>query len=128
MPWSYKRNNWQGTILRAVTNFYHIPDNVRLRDLNDHDLKILLYGDANPDFIPVTLRSKTGSAWKYNMEWRGAAGYLEDRYKKTDSDAVRADIEKYMSQSPCSVCQGTRYKPEVLLITVGNKNIHEVST
>ena len=33
MPWSYKPNNYQGSILRAVTNYYHIPDNVRFRDL-----------------------------------------------------------------------------------------------
>lgn len=139
MPWSYKKNNWQGTILRAVCNYYHIPDNVRLRDLSQRHFDILIYGDeelpasnasrsdAGWDHIPVTLRSKTGSVWKYNIEWRGVLGYLEDRYKKTDSDAVRTDIEKYMSQNPCSACKGSRYKPEVLLVTAGGKNIDEVS-
>ena len=127
LPWSYKKNNWQGTILRAVTSFYHIPDNVRLRDLSKKQLEILLFGDEESDEIPVTLRSKTGSVWKYNIEWRGVTGYLSERYKKTDSDAVRVDIEKYMSQNPCSNCKGSRYKPEVLLVTVGGKNIKEVS-
>jgi excinuclease ABC subunit A len=136
MPWSYKRNNWQGTILRAVCQYFHIPDNVRLRDLSKEQFNILMYG--NPDAedmiseeeaeqIPVKLRSKTGSVWKYNMAWRGTVGYLQDRYFKTDSDAVRTDIEKYMSQNPCSVCRGARYKKEVLLVTIGNKNIHELS-
>ncbi len=136
MPWSYKKNNWQGTILRAVTNFYHIRDNVRLRDLSDDDFNILLYGapkasdmiaEEDVDEIPVTLRSKTGSGWKYNMRWRGVVGYLQDRYRKTDSEGVRSDIEKYMSQNPCSVCLGSRYKKEVLLVTVGEKNIYEIS-
>ncbi len=136
MPWSYKKNNWQGTILRAVTNFYHIRDNVRLRDLSEDDFNTLLYGgpDAEDmisedaaDEIPVTLRSKTGSSWKYNMRWRGVVGYLQERYLKTDSEGVRTDIEKYMSQNPCSTCLGSRYKKEVLLVTVGNKNIQEVS-
>ncbi|MFA6047210.1 MAG: excinuclease ABC subunit UvrA [Parcubacteria group bacterium] len=140
MPWSYKKNNWQGTILRSVTNHFHIQDNVRLRDLSEDDFNILIYGrpttdnnneeltyEYDYDDIPVTLRSKTGSMWKYNMEWRGVVGYLEDRYKKTDSDGVRADIEKYMSQNPCSVCKGARYKREVLLVTVGGENISEVS-
>ncbi|MCX6761427.1 MAG: excinuclease ABC subunit UvrA [Candidatus Moranbacteria bacterium] len=136
MPWSYKKNNWQGTILRAVTNFYHIRDNVRLRDLSDDDFNTLLYGrpeaqdmiaEEEADEIPVTLRSKTGSSWKYNMRWRGVVGYLQDRYLKTDSEGVRTDIEKYMSQNPCSTCLGSRYKKEVLLVTVGNKNIQEVS-
>ncbi|MEI6588051.1 MAG: excinuclease ABC subunit UvrA [Candidatus Moraniibacteriota bacterium] len=136
MPWSYKKNNWQGTILRAVTNFYHIRDNVRLRDLLEDDFNTLLYGgpeaedmiaEEEVDEIPVTLRSKTGSSWKYNMRWRGVVGYLQDRYLKTDSEGVRTDIEKYMSQNPCSQCLGSRYKKEVLLVTVGGKNIQEVS-
>ncbi|MFZ2188813.1 MAG: excinuclease ABC subunit UvrA [Candidatus Moraniibacteriota bacterium] len=129
MPWSYKKNNWQGTILRAVTNFYHIRDNVRLRDLSEDDFNTLLYGspesedmiaEDEADEIPVTLRSKTGSSWKYNMRWRGVVGYLQERYLKTDSESVRTDIEKYMSQNPCSTCLGSRYKKEVLLVTVGD--------
>ncbi len=137
MPWSYKKNNWQGTILRAVTNFYHIRDNVRLRDLSADDFNTLLYGapeakdmiaEEEADEIPVTLRSKTGSSWKYQMRWRGVVGYLQERYLKTDSDAMRTDIEKYMSQNPCSTCLGSRYKKEALLVTVGDKNIYEIST
>jgi excinuclease ABC subunit A len=161
MPWSYKKNNWQGTILRAVTNHFHISENTRLRDLSSDDFNILMFGAADPprlaemtarplrldrieasrreagakdmiseeeaEEIPVTLRSKTGSVWKYNMSWRGVLGYLEDRYKKTDSEGVRQDIEKYMSQNPCSVCHGSRYKKEALLVTVGKKNIYELS-
>lgn len=135
-PWSYKRNNWQGSVLRAVCNYFHIPDNMRLRDLSADNFNLLMFGgpdatdmiDENEaEEIPVTLRSKTGSSWKYSMVWRGAVGYLQDRYFKTDSDAVRTDIEKYMSQNPCSVCRGTRYKKEVLLVTVGGKNIVEIS-
>jgi excinuclease ABC subunit A len=136
MPWSYKKNNWQGTILRSVCKHFHISDNVRLRDLPEEKFNLLMFGgsEANDmvseeeaEEIPVTLRSKTGSSWKYNMSWRGAVGYLQDRYLKTDSDAVRADIEKYMSQNPCSVCRGARYKKEVLLVTVGDRNIDEIS-
>ena len=137
MPWSYKKNNWQGTILRAVTNHFHISENTRLRDLSEEDFNILLYGNKDAQYmisedeaeqIPVTLRSKTGAVWKYNMNWRGAVGYLQDKYKKTQSDAVRADTEKYMSQNPCSECLGARYKKEVLLVTVHNKNISEISS
>ena len=52
MPWSYKRNNWQGNILRAVCNYFHISDNVRLRDLPSEKLNILLYGESDaPDMI-----------------------------------------------------------------------------
>jgi len=150
MPWSYKKNNYQGAILRAVTNYYHIKDNVRIRDLSEKDYKILVYGEDEPparnassarsdaassgerseaggDEISVSLKSKTGTTWRFNIEWKGIVGFLEDRYFKTESDAVREDIEKYMSQNPCSVCRGSRYKPETLLVTVGDRNINEIS-
>lgn len=136
MPWSYKKNNWQGTVLRAVTNHFHIRDNVRLRDLSEDDFNTLMFGSAEAtdmipeeeaEEIPVTLRSKTGSSWRYAMHWRGVVGYLQDRYAKTDSEAVREDIEKYMSQNPCSACHGKRYRPEALLVTVKGRNIDEVS-
>ncbi|HUD08588.1 MAG TPA: excinuclease ABC subunit UvrA, partial [Candidatus Saccharimonadales bacterium] len=128
MPWSYKPNNYQGSILRAVTNYYRIPDNVRFRDLSEKQQNILLFGDEEPDDIEVRLKTKTGAVWRFNVEWNGILGFMRDRYFKTESEAVRQDIEKYMSQSPCSACKGSRYKPEALLITVGNKNISEIST
>lgn len=136
MPWSYKRNNWQGTILRAVTKYFHIQENTRLRDLSEEERNLLFFGSREAkdmirseeaEEIPITLRSKTGSVWKYNLNWRGVAGYLQERYLKTESDAVRADIEKYMSQNPCSACLGSRYKREVLLVTIESKNIQEIS-
>ncbi len=148
MPWSYKKNNWQGNILRAVCQRFHISDNTRLRDLSEEKWNILLFGDSEAtemiseemaESIPVTLRSKTGSSFRYNLVWQGVVGFLQKRYRTTDSDAVRKDIEKYMSQNPCSSCNGSRYKKETLLVTVGHarnasrseagggKNIHEIS-
>ncbi|TAK95511.1 excinuclease ABC subunit UvrA [Patescibacteria group bacterium] len=127
MPWNYKRNNYYGAVLRAVCNFYHIPDNVRLRDLQKNHLELLLHGDPEPDEVSVSLRSKTGSTWRFSVEWRGVIGFLQDRYFKTESESVRENIERYMSQAPCSTCHGSRYKSEALLVTVGQQNIHEVS-
>jgi len=127
-PWTYKRNNYYGTILRAVTNYYSIPDNVRIRDLTERQKDILLFGDDPADEVPVKFHSKTGSVWRFEIEWNGVVGFLRDRYFKTESEAVRANIEKYMSQSPCGDCKGSRYKPEALLVTVGGKNISEVSS
>jgi excinuclease ABC subunit A len=86
----------------------------------------LLYGTEDDDLIKVKyhFRSGTGS---YNIRWKGVVEWLQERYKTTTSDAVRTDIEKYMSQKSCSTCKGTRYKSEVLLVTVGDKNISQAS-
>lgn len=126
LPWSYKPNNYVGSILKAVTEFYHIPDNKRIKDLTPKQLDILLYGHEDVDLIKVRFFSRGGSG-HYNVRWSGIVTWLEERYRSTTSDAVRNDMEKYMSQKACSTCKGSRYKSEVLLVTVGEKNINEVS-
>ena len=165
-PWNFKKNNYYGGVILSVARYFNIPDNVRLRDLPKKKLDMLLYGAADQESIlkgeeaptstrgndrsstrggeeiPITIRAKTGTNWKFYMQWQGVVGFLQDRYFKTESDAVREGIEKYMSQKPCSTCKGARYKSEVLLVTVGNpastrgddrsstrggKNIYEIS-
>ncbi len=128
LPWNFKKNNYYGGVILSVCKYFSIPDNVRLRDLPERKRNILLFGAADAEdmiseeeaeYVPIKVRAKTGTNWTFSMNWRGVTGFLQDRYYKTDSDNVRDDIEKYMSQNPCSVCKGTRYKPEVLLVTVG---------
>ena len=126
LPWSYKSNNYFGTVFRSVTNYYHIAENKRLKDLSQKELDILLYGAEDEDLIGIRYHFRTGVR-EYFMTWKGVIGWLEDRYRKTTSEAVRNDIEKYMSQNPCSTCKGTRYKKEVLLVKIKGKNIDEVS-
>ncbi|MDD5397345.1 MAG: excinuclease ABC subunit UvrA [Candidatus Moranbacteria bacterium] len=126
MPWSYKPNNYIGSVLKAVTQFYHIPDNKRLRDLTKNQLDLLLHGHSDEDVIRVKFFARGGGG-HFNVRWKGVIAWLEERYRTTTSDGVREDIEKYMSQKACSTCKGSRYKSEVLLVTVGTKNIHETS-
>ena len=75
----------------------------------------------------VRLRTKTGTIWTFDVEWNGILGFMRDRYFKTESEAVRDDIEKYMSPNVCPTCKGSRYKKEALWITLGDKNIHQIS-
>jgi excinuclease ABC subunit A len=59
------------------------------------------------------------------IAFEGIVTSLERRYRETDSSSQRERIEEYMSFRPCPVCKGARLKPEVLAVTVGEKNIHE---
>lgn len=126
MPWSYKKNNYIGSVLKAVCEFYHIPDNKRLRDLTKTQLDLLLYGHADEDVLRVKFFARGGGG-HFNVTWKGVIYWMQERYRTTTSDAIRQDIEKYMSQKSCSVCYGSRYKKDVLLITVGGNNIYETS-
>lgn len=128
LPWSNKKkNSYYGAIFHNVLQHYHIPENVRLRDLTERQFDILVNGEEDPDPIPVSMKSAKGSTWRFTVEWKGIVGFLEDRYRKTESDSIRKDIEQYMSRRPCSACRGSRYKQEVLWIKIGDKDINEVS-
>ena len=59
------------------------------------------------------------------IAFEGIVASLERRYRDTDSSTQRERIEEYMSFRPCPVCKGARLKPEVLAVTVGERNIHE---
>ena len=128
LPWNYKRNNFYGQLLKAVCQKFSLPLNTRLKDFSKEDLDILLYG-ANEDYddeVTVRYYFKSSSGY-YNLKWEGLLKFLTKRYKQTQSETIRKEIEKYMSVKPCPVCQGARYRKEVLLVEVGGKNIAELS-
>jgi excinuclease ABC subunit A len=128
LPWSNKKkNSYYGGIFHAVLQHYHIPDNKRIRDLTESHFDILINGEEDPDEISVSMRSSKGSTWRFTVEWRGIVGFLEDRYRKTESESVRKDIEQYMTRKPCSACMGSRYRKEVLWVKCGGKNIDEIA-
>ena len=70
-------------------------------------------------------RNRMGRRRSYMIDFEGIVASLERRYRETDSSTQRERIEEYMSFRPCPVCKGARLKPEVLAVTVGERNIHE---
>jgi excinuclease ABC subunit A len=68
-----------------------------------------------------------GEEKTYQSHYEGVIPMLNRRYRETNSDGSREDIEAYMSCRPCPECHGARLKPEALAIRVGGKNIHEVT-
>ncbi|MFQ6848466.1 MAG: excinuclease ABC subunit UvrA, partial [Clostridium perfringens] len=64
----------------------------------------------------------------YNHSFEGEINNLRRRYMETNSDTMKAEIEKYMSDNPCPKCKGARLKPEALAVTVGGKNIFEFTS
>ena len=64
----------------------------------------------------------------YSTTFEGVIPSLERRYEETGSEAMKAAYEEYMAEEPCPVCHGKRLKPEALAVTVGGKNLYEVSS
>ena len=122
VPWSFGKNGYLTSIVKAAASHYLIPTNVRIKDLKDEQLKILLYGSN----AKIEVRHYSASGTRvFSMRWKGIVNTLKDRFAQTESDAVRAEIEKYMSVSPCQECSGARLKKETLSIKINGISIAE---
>lgn len=96
-----------------------------VKDLTKEALKVVLYGTKG-EKIKLTRSNEYGSGTYYSA-YEGVVHNLERRFKETQSDWMREEIETYMSAVPCPDCGGARLKKEVLAVTVGGKNISEFS-
>ena len=113
------------TQLRAVAAKYGFSLDTPFEKLSDQAKNIILYGTGS-DTVEMEWNSKRFSS-VYNTPFEGVINNLSRRYRETQSEGVKNDIERYMSFSPCEVCGGKRLKKEILAVTVGGKNIAEIS-
>jgi excinuclease ABC subunit A len=76
--------------------------------------------------VHVKYKNRYGRVRNYSTGFEGVISFVERRHSETDSDFSRDKYEAYMRETPCPVCKGTRLKPEVLSVTLGEKNIAEI--
>ncbi|MCL5407371.1 MAG: excinuclease ABC subunit UvrA [Patescibacteria group bacterium] len=126
VPLNYKTNNYYGAILRAVTEHFGFSEHAPIKNLHSEHLETILYGSSLPERLKVRYFSH-GHSNVFWVKFEGIIPLLERRYRQTESDNVRKEIERYMSQTPCDLCEGRRLKKESLLVKVGTKNISEVT-
>ncbi len=126
-PWSRTAANqsWYSSILEAVAKKYKFSTRVPVNKLTKKQLDIVMFGTGEERYeLNFATDRFNGS---YSPTFEGVIPNLERRYKETDSDYIRSEIERYMRIDPCETCQGKRLKPEILGIKVVGKNIAEVS-
>jgi excinuclease ABC subunit A len=96
-------------------------------ELSESFRKEVLYGTGGRS-LHYTYKSRTtGRVSQMNHTFEGIIINVERRYRESSSDYIKEKMEQYMSIEPCETCKGKRLKPEVLAITVGGKNIAELS-
>src|SRR5438093_8103271 len=83
--------------------------------------------NGTEDALKLTYENRSGQKLSYEYEWEGVLPWLDRQYRETTSEYIRADIERYMSERPCPVCKGKRLKPEALAVTIGARNIADVT-
>jgi excinuclease ABC subunit A len=124
VPWSLGNSSFYESVIQAIADRYEIDLEVPWSDLPEEQQNLFLFG-TNGDKVYVQYRNRMGRRRSYMLAFEGIVASLERRYRETDSSQQRERIEEYMSFRPCPVCGGARLKPEVLAVTVGDKNIHE---
>ncbi|TMJ96135.1 MAG: excinuclease ABC subunit UvrA, partial [Actinobacteria bacterium] len=124
VPWSVGNSTYYESVIQAIADRYEIDLDKPWTELSEERQNLFLYG-TNGDRVYVTYRNRMGRRRSYMLAFEGIVTSLERRYKETDSAQQRERIEEYMSFRPCPVCKGARLKPEVLAVTVGERNIHE---
>ena len=124
VPWAVGGTGFYESVIQAIADRYEIPTDVPWQELTTEQQDWFLYG-TDGDKVYVQYRNRMGRRRSYMLAFEGIVASLERRYRETDSSSQRERIEEYMSFRPCPVCKGARLKPEVLAVTVGEKNIHE---
>ncbi|EIF6154560.1 excinuclease ABC subunit UvrA [Clostridium perfringens] len=120
-----KEESWTYCVLKALMEKYNFDLDTPYKDLPKKVQEVLMYGE--PEKLKVTY-TKENVTSVYNHSFEGEINNLRRRYMETNSDTMKAEIEKYMSDNPCPKCKGARLKPEALAVTVGGKNIFEFTS
>lgn len=123
-PWSRttQRLNWYTKLLQAVAKAHKFSLEKPVEALTNDQLYLILFGTGNEE---IGVPGPGGRTYKTKFE--GIIPNLERRYRESDSDFVKKEIEKYMTSQICGVCNGKRLKPEVLAITINDKSIADIT-
>lgn len=118
-----KDDSWSLGVLKALAEKYDFDLRTPIKDLPKNIVEIILYGTKG-ERVSVNY-FKDGAMKKYSHSYEGEVNNLKRRYMETNSDLIKGEVEKYMSNKHCPKCKGHRLKPEALAVTVGDKNISE---
>ena len=126
LPWarSGAMSSWYAYQLEELAQHYGFSTHVPVKDLKEEHLRLILYGEEGEW---IRYHTRYGFREHYTG-FEGVIPNLERRYRETQSDYIRAEIERYMSSRPCPACKGQRLKPESLAVTIGGRNIAEVTS
>ncbi|OGE19616.1 excinuclease ABC subunit A [Candidatus Daviesbacteria bacterium RIFCSPLOWO2_02_FULL_41_8] len=128
LPWSKLAtiDTWFTRLIEAVGKEYGFNLSTRLGDLTPETRQVLLSGAGDKQF-KVEGRNRQGKMTHFYSGFEGLVANLKQRYQETESDFVKAEIEKYMFKETCPKCKGARLKDEALSITIEGSNIAEVT-
>ncbi|MEW6610260.1 MAG: excinuclease ABC subunit UvrA [Patescibacteria group bacterium] len=127
-PWARTGTTapWYMRIVEGVAEAHGFSLHTPIKNLTKKQYDLLLYGTGDRTYkIDYESDSFTGD---YQTHFEGVIPNLERRYRETESDYIRTEIERYMRVLPCPVCGGKRLKIEALAVTVREKSLYDVTS
>ena len=120
------KTSFTRAILEALCKEYDFDLETPFKDYPDNIKHIILYGTDGHE-VKVHYQGQRGVG-VYDVAFDGLISNVQRRYRETGSESQKAEYESFMRITPCHECGGQRLKQEALAVTVGNKNIAEIST
>ena len=127
-PWKTEDDHkgYYAQLLRTVAQAWDIPWRAPIRNLGPEQLDVLLHG-GDDRALMIQYRSFQGRERQHLTTFEGVIPNLRRRYQETTSDYQRSRIQAYMTTRPCTVCHGTRLKPESLSVAVAGMGIDQIA-
>lgn len=119
------KGSYTRCILEALAKDYNFDLDTPYQDLSDEVRHMFIYGTDGRS-VKVHYRGQRGVG-VYDVVFEGLIRNIERRYRETGSETVKQEYESFMRTTPCKVCNGKRLKKESLAVTVGDKNISDVT-
>src|SRR5262245_59110393 len=124
-PWRSAHTQYFQRMLESVADNYDIDLTSPWEKLTTKQQQIVLHGTKGK--LTVKYKNRYGRSRQYQTEYEGVIPWIQRRHEGAESDWAREQYEGYMREVPCRACDGARLKPYTLAITVGGKNIAEVT-
>ena len=112
-------------ILEALAKEYNFDLTTPYEELSEEIRRMIMHG-TNGKVVKVPYKGKHGSGI-YDVAFEGVIKNVQRRYRETASEVSKKEYETFMRITPCAECDGKRLRPEALAVTVGNKNIYDIT-
>ncbi|EKU71954.1 excinuclease ABC subunit UvrA [Selenomonas sp. F0473] len=125
-PLSKNPNSYSMRAIAALLEAHDYDVHTQWNRMDKKTRHLLLHG-APDEYVSFRYVNMFGEEKEYNVPFEGVLPALARRYRETDSEEMRESYEDYMTDTPCTACRGARLKPETLAVTVGGKNIAQLT-
>ena len=127
LPWSRAGSSspWYGSMLESIARSYGFSTREPIRKLSEQAINLILYGNEG-ESVTIKHTTQRGRVYSWKTNFEGVIPNLERRFRDTDSDYIRREIERYMAARPCQSCKGRRLRPEALSVKVDGQGIMDV--